>query len=509
MRLLYLDLDSLRPDHLGCYGYHRDTSPNIDRIAAEGVRFENCYATDVPCLPSRTALFAGRAGIHTGVINHGGVASQPFIEGRGRGFQDRFRQTSWPARLRQQKMYTATVSPFGERHSAWHWFAGFNEILNPVGKGGNESAEEVWPDVRDWIGRNAERDDWFLHVNFWDPHTPYRAPAELGNPFEDEPLPAWYSEEVRREHWANVGPHSAREVRGWDEMKGNWERKAYGEEAGGRQPYVIDSMEQARRMFDGYDCGVRWADEHVGRVLNALAEAGVLDDTAIMISADHGENLGELNIYGDHQTADHVTGRVPLIVRWPGVTDSQAGRADASLIHHYDWAATSVELCGGEAEASWDARPFTQAFRDGKDASVREAVVVSQGAWSAQRGVRFQHDAEAWMMIRSYHDGYHGFPDVMLFNLTDDPHEQHDLAADRPEVVGRAMTLLDRWLGEMMRTATTPRDPMWTVLHEGGAFHTRGRLPGYLKRLRATDRGGWADRLAAKHPQEAGAGGGR
>jgi len=56
MRILYLDLDTLRPDHLGCYGYHRDTSPNIDRIAAEGVRFNNCYTPDAPCLPSRASM---------------------------------------------------------------------------------------------------------------------------------------------------------------------------------------------------------------------------------------------------------------------------------------------------------------------------------------------------------------------------------------------------------------------------------------------------------------------
>ena len=51
MRILYIDIDSLRPDHLGCYGYHRNTSPNIDRIAASGVRFDNYYVSDAPCLP--------------------------------------------------------------------------------------------------------------------------------------------------------------------------------------------------------------------------------------------------------------------------------------------------------------------------------------------------------------------------------------------------------------------------------------------------------------------------
>ena len=74
--LLIVLMDTLRPDHLGCYGYHRNTSPNIDRIAAQGVRFDNYYCSDAPCLPSRTALMSGRFGIHTGVVGHGGTAGE-------------------------------------------------------------------------------------------------------------------------------------------------------------------------------------------------------------------------------------------------------------------------------------------------------------------------------------------------------------------------------------------------------------------------------------------------
>src|SRR5919199_3613723 len=101
MRILYIDVDSLRPDHLGCYGYHRRTSPNVDAVAARGVRFENCYVTDAPCLPSRTALWSGRSGFHTGVVGHGGTAAQPFVEGGERRFSDTFGKTSWMTALRE------------------------------------------------------------------------------------------------------------------------------------------------------------------------------------------------------------------------------------------------------------------------------------------------------------------------------------------------------------------------------------------------------------------------
>jgi choline-sulfatase len=114
MRILYIDIDTLRPDHLGCYGYHRHTSPNIDALAERGVTFENCYNSDAPCLPSRSALWSGRCGFHTGVVGHGGTAADPFIEGTSRGFRDVFDATSWTSALRRTGLHTVTVSPFAE-----------------------------------------------------------------------------------------------------------------------------------------------------------------------------------------------------------------------------------------------------------------------------------------------------------------------------------------------------------------------------------------------------------
>ena len=488
MRILYVDIDSLRPDHLGCYGYHRDTSPNIDDLARRAVRFNNCYVSDAPCLPSRSALFAGRFGIHNGVVNHGGVASEPFLEGRERGFRSTLGQTCWPACLRRAGLQTVAISPFGERHSAWHWYAGFNEIHN-TGGGGMEGAEEVSPVALDWIARNGREDDWFVHLNLWDPHTPYRAPAPYADFFADEPLPAWLTDEVRAAHWNGCGPHSAREVLGWG--IGDYEASLAKEFP--RQPTQMASMDDVRMMFDGYDAGVRYADAHLGRVLNALADAGVLDETAIIVSSDHGENLGELNIYGDHQTADHITSRVPLLFSWPSLTRE---RADDGLIYNLDVAATTIQLAGGEVPDNWDGQGFAAALKTETGAG-RESLVVSQMAWSCQRAVRF----DDYICIRSYHDGYHLFPDVMLFDVKNDPHQQHDLAPSRLDLVGRALTLLSGWEGAMLEGASGG-DPLWTVMQEGGPFHTREMLPSYSERLRATGRGERAEALAARHPRD-------
>lgn len=492
MRILYIDMDSTRPDHLGCYGYHRNTSPNIDALAAEGTRFENCYVSDAPCLPSRSALWTGRCGFHTGVVNHGGTAGQPFVEGAARDFSDIFGKTGWMAALRETGHYTATVSSFGERHSAWHWYAGYNEIINP-GKTGMDIADDVTPRALTWLDEHAETENWFLHVNYWDPHTPFRTPESFGNPFADDPLPTWLADEVIEKLWGGFGPHSPQEPHGFAD-KEIWYEFFYKQFP--NNPDQLDSPETVKKWIDMYDTGIRYVDTHIGYLLDNLKEKGVLDDTMIVISADHGENHGELNIWGDHQTADSITSRVPLVVREP--SKKRDAYVDSALHYHFDWAATLIELTGGKVPENWDGQPFTEAFLDGKEEG-RPYLVTSQQTWSCQRGVRFGD----YMFLRTYHDGYKEIEPIMLWDLKNDPHEQHDLSKERPELVERALSMLAEWYGEMALTSEYNVDPMMTVLREGGPFHTRGRLPNYLKRLRETGREQHAERLERLHPDEA------
>lgn len=481
MRILYLDLDTLRPDHLGCYGYHRNTSPNIDAIAAQGIRCENYYTSDAPCLPSRSALYACRFGIHTGVVGHGGTAADPFVQGPTRMFRTAASGTAWMSILRKAGFRTVSISPFAERHSAWWFYTGFNEMIN-TGRGGLESAEEITPHAIDWLKRNARQDNWFLQLNYWDPHTPYRAPQEFGNPFEDEPPPSWMTEEILEKHKSSYGPHSAREPIHFDVPENYpWPRV----------PTSIDTLADWKRWIDGYDCGVRYMDEHIGRVLNLLADEGVLDDTVIMVSSDHGENLGELNIYGDHQTADHVTSRIPMIIRWPGM---QGGIVDRELHYNLDLPPTMAEILGQPIPESWDGQSYAQTLKDGTPAG-RDYLVVSQCAWSCQRAVRFG----PWIMVRSYDTGLKDFPPHMLFNVAEDPHETNNLAEQKPEVVHEALALLDEWHADMMSTSTQAVDPMWTVMREGGPFHCRGELRKYCERLRKTGRAHHAERLEQMH----------
>jgi arylsulfatase A-like enzyme len=479
-----LDLDTLRPDHLGCYGYHRDTSPNIDRIAREGVRFNNYYCSDAPCLPARSALITGQFGIRSGVVNHGGTPADPRREGAGRGFRQALQNHSLWGFLRTQGYYTASISPFAERHSAWWFLAGLNESINP-GKGGMESAEEITPLAMDWLGRHASEDDWVLHINYWDPHTPYRAPEEFGNPFADEPLPDWLTPELLEYHRSLPGGHSCREVGMWDsDPPKQWPRHM-GE---------VETMDDWRRMIDGYDCGTRYMDGHIGRILDQLDETGVLEDTAIIVTSDHGEDLGELNCYGEHGISDYITHRIPMIIRWPGM---QQDHVDDGLHYNLDLSPTLAEVFGADPRPQWQGESYAPALTEGAPTG-HEYLVLSQCCHGAMRSVRFG----PWQYIRVIHDFYHLYPREMLFNVEQDPHEVSNLADSRPDVCAQGCRYLQEWHEDRMMENPDDVDPLWTVMREGGPLHSRGQLPKYIERLKATGRGEHVEELRRRHPYE-------
>ncbi|WP_201714308.1 sulfatase family protein [Rossellomorea arthrocnemi] len=485
MRVLLLDLDSTRPDHLGCYGYHRDTSPNIDRICKDGVRFTNYYTSDAPCAPSRSALMSGQLGIHNGLVGHGGTAGDVRHDGPKRDFSDRLALESLPSFVDQAGLKPVLISPFAQRHGTWNFYAGFREMHN-TGKAGIESAEEVTPEVLKWLEHNAEEDNWFLYVNYWDPHTPYRAPEEFGNPFENDPLPVWITEEVLEEHKKKVGPHSASEINMYD----NKQNPDFP-----RSPGEIKDMAGLRQMIDGYDCGVRWMDDNLGKVFKSLEDLGIMEETIIIITGDHGENMGELGIYGEHGTADHATCNIPMIIRWPGVT--KPGHVDDELHYHLDLNPTLADILNRQPASGWDGQSYAPALK-GETGSGRDYLVVSQCAHVCQRSVRF----DDWLYIRTYHDGYHLFDKEMLFNIKNDPHEVQNVAKEYPQICKEAVYRLNEWHEEMMHTSSSDVDPLWTVMREGGPFHAKGSLPKYIQHLEKTGREYAVEELKRRHPNE-------
>ena len=513
MRILMFDIDTLRADHLGCYGYERSTSQNIDSIARDGICFDNYYCSDAPCLPSRAALFSGRFGIHNGVIGHDGTAAELRISPEERNFRSAPDTYHLSAVLRSLGHYTASVSTFAERHSAWWFSAGFNEMIN-IGKSGDELAQEITPVALDWLNRNKDRENWFLHVHYWDPHTLYRTPEEYGNPFEGQPSSSidWITPKVLKEHRKAIGFHSAHELSGLGDQ--------VPPEFAFRQLGKVESLADVRKNVDSYDCGIWNADQGIGQIIAWLKTEGLYQDTAIIVTADHGEDMGELGRYSEHGCADYPVNRIPMIIKWPG--SKRKGLHLQSFHYNIDLLPTLIALlkdsCGyhspyeaymrrmfGEHYANimwaqilkhYDGIAYDNAILEGEDTG-REYLVLGCATHTIQRSVRF----DDYLYIRTYHDGFCLFPRHMLFNLKEDPHQQHNLAESRPDLLYKASYLMSEWVDAQMAGNARQGygDPIWTVLQEGGPYHVKGQLENYLKRLEETGREEQAEELRSKY----------
>jgi arylsulfatase A-like enzyme len=469
VRVLYVDCDTLRADHLGCYGYHRDTSPTVDMLAAQGVRYTSCYASDVPCLPSRTALFSGRFGMRTGVVTHAGRSAQVRYPGDGHDTD--------PARaplmlvLANSGMRTVSFSTFHQRHLAWHFTSGWNEVHRFSNSIGAEIATDLEGPARRWLEQNGRDDDWVLHLHFWDPHTVYRTPAQFGNPFEDVPAGDFPSQERLDAAQETYGPLGARDLTS----------------VLGHSPWHPEAMRDRgdfKRWIDGYDTGIRFFDDTLSRILGTLDDLGVLDGTAIVVSTDHGENQGELNLYGAHLTADQPTSRLPLVIRWPGC---DAGTVRGEQLYHLDLAPTLCEMLGVATPEGWDGISFAPTLRGRQPAQTRPFLVLGQGAWFVQRSVV----SDGHLYVRTLHKALDPMPGELLFDLDTDPHEERNLVDAEPRRAAEmSRMLLDWWCD----TATDAgRDPLLDVCREGGSLYVRQSRDYYLKLLRDTGRT-WAAR---------------
>ncbi len=472
-RILYIDIDSLRPDHLGCYGYPRPTSPNIDRIARNGAVFDNCFASDTPCAPSRSSLFTGRFGVHNGVVSHSGPGADPIVDtpNRRQGGAELF-QSTLPMCLQQAGYHTATFSSFATRHQLYGWLAGFREVHDPGGRG-HDIACDITPGVLQWLDAHGADENWFLHVNYWDVHIPYQVPDADIVQFAGESTKQWMTPERFAEYKDLPGLRSFRDT--------FWARRpAYIDTR--LQMKEVQAPADFRKMIDSYDACVAYVDAHVGQIIRKLDELGVSDDVAILIMADHGEDLGERGVIG-HGMASYQNTHIPAVWMRPDMTGSERGRRDAAYHYHIDLAASVLDMAGIPIPETWDAAPV-----GGRG---REHLILNNFAQGNQRSVLFRSQTGAdTFYTRNYFDIFHFQPPESLFDLAADPHALDSMAEQRQPAVRHAHTLIQGWEAEC-RLAPLYRD----TLELAGACNRaglRGLKESYPHRLETTGRGVWA-----------------
>ncbi len=453
MRIIYFDLDSTRQDHLGIYGYNRETSRNIDKLAENALIFNNCYVSDAPCLPSRAALFSCRPGIANGVISHetpGCNFRFPAKMGQGRYYPE----YEMPMRLLQLNDYhTVTTSVFAQRHCAWWFNAGFSEVLNPTRPCNSEDSDSINPRLIKWMNDNVlEYENLFLHVNYWDAHTFYHPDMECRNKVAAHSTIDWPNDKTIKDHCHSIyGPKTARDI------MIRREHEDYVSADTSIMPNEIKSAKDLKVMNDSYDGSIATADKAIGEVVSLLKELGIYEETAIIISADHGEAIGQLGMYYEHGVCVDGVNRVPLIFKWQNMSEQKF--VDGFLYQH-DFMATIMDLLNINIPEKWDAKSFKQAlYGDGYKGL--DSIVCGCGIFTMQRMVR----TKEYALIKTLHPGCYPYDDKYLFDMIHDKNQMYDIKKDNKEIVDRLEGIYADWWSSWCTGYEAVRDPMYEQIH--------------------------------------------
>jgi arylsulfatase A-like enzyme len=408
MNVLVLMLDSLRPDHVGCYGNAEVKTPNMDRFASESVLFETAYAEFPNTIPARTAFVSGiytfparpwqplepddlhvaeilkAAGYHTAALS-----DTPFNNGAhmDRGFSE-FRHFPMgkclpPADGRELADISDAFFPPGypEKEVLYYAKTKTNDQIS-LERHGVPPGEYFFGEVCAWL-KHHRNDRFFLWVDSFQPHEPFDA----GEPY----------------------------------------RSMYGPRFGSEGRYLPMPMapdadqwmkpEDIAHVHALYKAGVTETDEYVGRVLATLDELGLTEDTLVFLLSDHGMPLmehGLLRKFG-YPIYDELA-RIVWMVRKPGLLP--AGKRLPALVSDVDFLPTLLDLCGLGTDGGLDGSSLLPLV-GGQSDRVRDKLFL--GAYNYRAGVRTER--------HKFIDNRGEKPNE-LYDMLADPLEQQDIIAD-------------------------------------------------------------------------------
>ncbi|MFN3651723.1 MAG: sulfatase [Armatimonadota bacterium] len=454
--LLLIGIDSLWADHMSCYGYHRLTTPHIDRFAGEGVLFERNYSPHIPTTSAYASMLTG-----TDCFSNQVVALRH--EG---GLTERVR--TLPEILREAG-YTSTCVGFSGNPSS----RGFDEYLTYPGWGSwaerpsrkAESLNEVTLPELDRLA--AGEQPFFLFLRHMDPHSPYLPPE----PFEH----LFYSGDPCDPSKSSIKP--VLEFKPMRDYFATW-----------MPPGITD----AEYVIAQYDGAVAYMDACIQRIFQRLEELGIADDTLVVLNGDHGETLMDHECYFDHHGLYDCTLHVPLILRHPKLP---RGVRVPGYTLHQDLVPTILELLELEAPDRFDGRSLLPLV-SGERASNWSDFYLTECTWMRKHGWR----APEWKLIQALEPDFHFKPEVELYNLVRDPGENRNLAEAEPGIVDALRARMEAWIARR-EAETGLRNPIYTNLNWHGSTTHRGPFtssqqaydtlhlgdPGAAARLQAKD----------------------
>lgn len=369
--VLLIVIDTLRADALSSYGNPQPTSPNLDALAADGLRFEEVLTQAPNTAPSHATLFTG---LYPWTHR---VANLTSLELGTPGLPPAL--TTLAERYKDRGYATAAFTDGGPLGKAWNLMQGFDVLAGEY--------QGVEPKVEQLLAHMQTASDapqfWFLHT--YQVHEPYLPPLEYRERFNSNPDYAGrvLASEARarelRDHGGEVEPNG----------KILFEHQA-----------EFDA-EDVRYLWDLYSAELAYTDAQLGRVFDALKASGRYDDMTIIVTSDHGEEFGEHGGFG-HIELNYETLHVPMIVKLPaGVHDEWRGKAIAERVNQVDAHATLVEQLGGD----WPVGAGRSFFADLEEGVFMERTSFAETTESlylarvqfdhvrAQRSVRFGEHA--------------------------------------------------------------------------------------------------------------------
>ena len=417
MNVIFISMDTLRADRLGCIGHERGLTPNLDRIAGEGSLFTNAFASDIPTQPSHTAIFTGRFGVTTNIVSHFHPAARLDAD------------FSWlPTIFRDAGYATGAVDHL---FAMKDWFLrGYTDYMPPPGR--SRSPGSVIVDMgTQWLDEHR-KEAFFLFLHFWDPHIPYLPPQSYKNLYAG-------SSALHRD------PLVSEKLRS---------RPTYPLFAENLYNH-LDNIPSLDYISDLYDAEVAYLDYEIGRLFDYLQGAGLLDQTMIVLFGDHGENMTEHDAWFDHAGLYDSVVHVPVIIWAPGtVPESEV----TALISTVDVKPTVLDFLDMAAVDGLDGRTL-RPLTEGTSTEHREAVFLSECTWQAKRGVR----TSDWKYIRSVDPGVYPRDGIEVYDLRMDPAEQVNLAAEQPDIVRQMDAMLADWLRERLNGRPDPMDEVVTA----------------------------------------------
>ncbi|MDM5338571.1 sulfatase [Fictibacillus enclensis] len=424
--IILFGIDSLRRDHMSSYGYHRLTTPHIDKLAEKGILFENHFSPSIPTTPGYASMLTGMDCFGTDVValRHEGPMGD---------------HVETLAEVLNKQSYNTTCVGFSGNPSA----RGFQNYLDyeawqPDETGRCPKAENLndvaIPELKRLAG---EEDPFFLFIRHMDPHSPYLPPKPFERLFYDgdEKDPANQS------------------------LKELYEFKPF---ADFMKSWIPEGCTDSEYVDAQYDGALTYMDACIQNILTSVETLNIEEDTLIVITSDHGETLNEHDCWYDHHGLYEHNLVVPLIIKYPGKVPEGSRVSEPTFIK--DITPTLLELIEIETDIAFDGDSLVSRM-NGKDerADQPSEFYITECTWMRKHGWR----TPEWKLICALEPDLHFKPEIELYNLKQDPLELENKAEKEPEIVQLLMKKMNDHISAREQQSGRP-NPMYNNLNWHG-----------------------------------------